>query len=50
MTCVCLNGHTQYFFIGMVWFESQEYTLQGRMQFFAKLEKTLRSGVNPTND
>ena len=33
MTSVCLNGHselnTQYFFIGMVWFESQEYTLQG---------------------
>ena len=41
MTCVSLNGisefNTQYFFMGMVRFESQEYTLQGRMQFFAKL-------------
>ena len=43
MTCVSLNGlsefNTQYFFMGMVRFESQEYTLQGRMQFFAKLDK-----------
>ena len=43
MTCVSLNGrsefNTQYFFMGKVWFESQEYTLQGRMQFFAKLDK-----------
>ena len=43
MTCVSLNGlsdfNTQYFFMGMVQFESQEYTLQGRMQFFAKLDK-----------
>ena len=40
--CV-LNGlsefNTQYFFMGMVRFESQEYTLQGRMQFFAKLDR-----------
>ena len=28
-----------YFFMGMVRFESQEYTLQGRLQFFAKLDK-----------
>ena len=43
MTCVSLNGlsefNTQYFFMAMVRFESQEYTLQGRMQFFAKLDK-----------
>ena len=43
MTCVSLNGlsefNTQYFFMGMVRFESQEYTLQSRMQFFAKLDK-----------
>ena len=43
MTCVSLIGlnefNTQYFFMGMVRFESQEYTLQGRMQFFAKLDK-----------
>ena len=43
MTCVSLNGlsefNTQYFFMGMVRFESQEYTLQGRMHFFAKLDK-----------
>ena len=43
MTCVSLNGlsefNTQYFFMGMVRFESQEYTLQGRMQFFGKLDK-----------
>ena len=43
MTCVSLNGlsefNTQYFFMGMVQFESQEYTLQGRMQFFAKSDK-----------
>ena len=31
--------NTQYFFMGMVRFESQEYTLQSRMQFFAKLDK-----------
>ena len=31
--------NTQYSFMGMVRFESQEYTLQGRMQFFAKLDK-----------
>ena len=37
MTCVCLN--TQYFYIGIVQFESQEYTLEGGMQFFAKLGK-----------
>ena len=43
MTCVSLKGlsefNTQYFFMGMVRFESQEYTVQGRMQFFAKLDK-----------
>ena len=43
MTCVGLNRHselnTQYFFTGMVRFKSQEYTLQGRMHFFAKLNK-----------
>ena len=43
MTCVSLNGlsefNTQYFFMEMVRFESQEYTLQSRMQFFAKLDK-----------
>ena len=40
---MCLNGlrefNTQYFFIGMVQFENQEYTLQDIMHFFAKLDK-----------
>ena len=43
MTCVCLNGqsrlHTQYFYIGIVQFESQEYHFGGRMQDFVKLIK-----------
>ena len=41
MTCVCLNGHselnTQYFYMGIVRFESQEYCFGGSMQVFAKL-------------
>ena len=49
MTCVSLNGlsefNTQYFFMRMVRFESQEYTLQGRMQFFCQIrqDKTVLS-------
>ena len=43
MTCVCLNGHsglnTQYFYMGIVRFESQEYRFGGRKQVFAKLNK-----------
>ena len=32
--------HNNYFYTGIVWFESQEYSFGGRMQFFAKLIKT----------
>ena len=43
MTCVSLNGHrelnTQYFYIGIVRFESQEYHFGGRMQVSVKLIK-----------
>ena len=41
--CVCLNGHsklnTQYFYMGIVRFESQEYGFGNKMQVFAKLIK-----------
>ena len=44
MTCVCLNEHrelnTQYFYMGIVRFVSQEYCFGGTMQVFAKLIKT----------
>ena len=43
MTCVCLNGHgelnTQYFYMGIMRFESQEYRFGGKMQVFVKLVK-----------
>ena len=41
MTCVCSNGHsesnTQYFYMGIVQFESQEYCFGTRVQVFVKV-------------
>ena len=50
MTCVSLIGlselNTQYFFMGMVRFESQEYTLQGSSIFCQiRQDKTVLSLV-----
>ena len=43
VTCVCLNGHsklnTQYFYMEIVRFESQEYTLQDKLWILHKTSK-----------